>query len=343
MIEIKNLTKIYTTPTQEILALDDVSLQVEKGEIFGIIGLSGAGKSTLVRCINMLEKPTRGSILVGDWEITALDKKDLRIARQKIGMIFQHFNLLSSRTVLENVMFPLEIAKVPPDQAHSRVHELLELVGLEDRADSYPAQLSGGQKQRVGIARALANEPLLLLSDEATSALDPQTTRSILELLQDINRQFNLTILLITHDMNVIKEVCDRVAVIDDSRIVEVGDVLDIFANPQNPTTRSFISAVMNREVPEELLYRARKEKSPHTTKLIRISFIGASAGEPVISNMVRKFDIDANILYGNVDRVKDTPFGNLTLEMIGEPGLITQAMEYLHGRGLEIEVLNDV
>jgi D-methionine transport system ATP-binding protein len=343
LIEIKNLTKIYTTPTQEILALDDVSLRVEKGEIFGIIGLSGAGKSTLIRCINMLEKPTRGSILVGDREITALDKEDLRTARQKIGMIFQHFNLLSSRTVFENVMFPLEIARVPTNQAQRRVNELLELVGLEDRADSYPAQLSGGQKQRVGIARALANEPLLLLSDEATSALDPQTTRSILELLKDINRQLNLTILLITHDMNVIKEVCDRVAVIDDSRIVEVGDVLDIFANPKIPTTRSFISAVMNREVPEELLYRARTETSPNTTKLIRISFIGASAGEPVISNMVRKFDIDANILYGNVDRVKDTPFGNLTLEMIGEPDLIIQAMEYLHGRGLEIEVLNDV
>lgn len=213
MIEIKNLTKIYTTPTQEILALDDVSLRVEKGEIFGIIGLSGAGKSTLIRCINMLEKPTRGSILVGDREITALDKEDLRTARQKIGMIFQHFNLLSSRTVFENVMFPLEIARVPTNQAQRRVNELLELVGLEDRADSYPAQLSGGQKQRVGIARALANEPLLLLSDEATSALDPQTTRSILELLKDINRQLNLTILLITHDMNVIKEVCDRVAV----------------------------------------------------------------------------------------------------------------------------------
>jgi D-methionine transport system ATP-binding protein len=213
LIEIKNLTKIYTTPTQEILALDDVSLRVEKGEIFGIIGLSGAGKSTLIRCINMLEKPTRGSILVGDREITALDKEDLRTARQKIGMIFQHFNLLSSRTVFENVMFPLEIARVPTNQAQRRVNELLELVGLEDRADSYPAQLSGGQKQRVGIARALANEPLLLLSDEATSALDPQTTRSILELLKDINRQLNLTILLITHDMNVIKEVCDRVAV----------------------------------------------------------------------------------------------------------------------------------
>ena len=263
MIEIKNLTKIYTTPTQEILALDDVSLRVEKGEIFGIIGLSGAGKSTLIRCINMLEKPTRGSILVGDREITALDKEDLRTARQKIGMIFQHFNLLSSRTVFENEMFPLEIARVPTNQAQRRVNELLELVGLEDRADSYPAQLSGGQKQRVGIARALANEPLLLLSDEATSALDPQTTRSILELLKDINRQLNLTILLITHDMNVIKEVCDRVAVIDDSRIVEVGDVLDIFANPKIPTTRSFISAVMNREVPRNCCIELGRRRVP--------------------------------------------------------------------------------
>lgn len=199
MIEIRNLTKVYTTPGQEVLALDNVSLSVEKGEIFGIIGLSGAGKSTLIRCINMLEKPTQGSILVDGQEITALGKRDLRSARQKIGMIFQHFNLLSSRTVFDNVMFPLEIAGVPRSQAKKRVEELLDLVGLADKAGAYPGQLSGGQKQRVGIARALANDPKLLLSDEATSALDPQTTRSILRLLKDINRQLNLTILLITH------------------------------------------------------------------------------------------------------------------------------------------------
>ncbi len=223
MIKIKDLSKVYQTPSQKITALDNVSLTVEKGEIFGIIGLSGAGKSTLIRCINMLEKPTTGSIVVDSQEITRLDKRELRAARQKIGMIFQHFNLLSSRTVFDNVMFPLEIAKVSRPEAVQRAQELLELVGLADKEDAYPSQLSGGQKQRVGIARALANGPKLLLSDEATSALDPQTTRSILELLREINRQLNLTILLITHDMNVIKEICDRVAVIDSSHIVEVG------------------------------------------------------------------------------------------------------------------------
>jgi D-methionine transport system ATP-binding protein len=342
MIEIKNLTKIYATPGQEVLALDDVSLTVKKGEIFGIIGLSGAGKSTLIRCINMLEKPTRGSIKVDGSEITSLGKQELRLARQKIGMIFQQFNLLSSRTVFDNVMFPLEIAKVPRAEATKRVHELLELVGLTDKAGMHPAQLSGGQKQRVGIARALANGPRLLLSDEATSALDPQTTRSILGLLKDINRQLNLTILLITHDMNVIKEVCDRVAVISNSRIVEIGDVLDVFSNPQTPTSHSFVNAVITKEVPVELLHSSRQRSGETTVKLIRVSFIGASAGEPLISSMIRRYDVDVNIIYGNIDRIKDTPFGNLTLELIGKPGLLQDALDYLRGQGLEIEVLTN-
>lgn len=342
MIEIKNLTKIYNPGPNEIVALDDVSLTVDKGEIFGIIGLSGAGKSTLVRCVNMLEKPTHGSIVVDGQEITSLDKKDLRNARQKIGMIFQHFNLLSSRTVFENVMFPLEIAGMSRKEARSRVISLLELVGLTDKSEAYPVQLSGGQKQRVGIARALANQPRLLLSDEATSALDPQTTRSILSLLRDINRRLELTILLITHDMNVIKEVCDRVAVIDDSRIVELGDVLEVFSNPQTPTSKSFIGTVMNREIPAELLHRTESDTSHQTSKLIRVSFIGASAGEPVISSMIRRYDVQANILYGNIDRVKDTPFGNLALELMGRPEMIEDGMDYLRSRGLEIEVLSN-
>ncbi|MBO8158501.1 methionine ABC transporter ATP-binding protein [Thermosyntropha sp.] len=341
MIEIKNLTKIYTTPTQKILALDNVNLSVNKGEIFGIIGLSGAGKSTLIRCINMLEKPTKGSILIDGQDITLLDKNELRLARQKIGMIFQHFNLLSSRTVLDNVMFPLEIAKVPHSQAKKRAAELLELVGLSDKAKAYPSQLSGGQKQRVGIARALANEPKILLSDEATSALDPETTRSILKLMKDINKQMNITILLITHDMNVIKQICDRVAVIDNSRIVEVGDVLTVFSNPGTPTSRSFLNAIIKSEVPEDLLHLAKNNSN--NSKLIRVSFIGASAGEPIISNMIKNFAIKANILYGNIDRVKDTPFGNLVMEIIGEPQAITAALDFLKDNGLEIEVLKHV
>lgn len=340
MIEIRNLTKIYKTPNQEILALDDVSLTVNKGEIFGIIGLSGAGKSTLVRCINMLEKPTQGSITVEGQEITSLQKNELRSARQKISMIFQHFNLLSSRTVFDNVMFPLEIAGIPAEKARPRVSELLELVGLSDKSDVYPEQLSGGQKQRVGIARALANQPKLLLSDEATSALDPQTTRAILKLLKDINSRLNLTILLITHDMNVIKQICDRVAVIDDSRIVEVGDVLSIFTNPQTPTSRSFINTIVNKEFPEELAHHLLQANGKESSRLIRVSFIGSSAGEPLISSLVKTFDVKANILYGNIDRVKDIPFGNLTLELIGTPELIDQSMVFLKNNGLEIEVL---
>ena len=342
LIEIRNLTKIYTAADQQIVALDDVSLTVGKGEIFGIIGLSGAGKSTLVRCVNMLERPTQGTIFVDGQEITALDQQELRVARQRIGMIFQHFNLLSSRTVFNNIMFPLEIARVPKNEARQRVQSLLDMVGLSDKADVYPAQLSGGQKQRVGIARALANRPSLLLSDEATSALDPQTTRSILELLRDINRRLGLTILLITHDMNVIKEVCDRVAVIDNSRIVEIGDVLDVFSNPQTPTARSFIGTVINREIPEELLHRPNGDSGGMTARLVRVSFIGASAGEPIISSMIRQEDIEANIQYGNIDRGKDTPFGNLALELIGSPDMIDSGLTYLRNRGLEIEVLRN-
>lgn len=341
MIEVKNLTKTYTTPNQEIVALDDVSLSVKKGEIFGIIGLSGAGKSTLIRCINMLEKPTKGSVFVDGEEITALENKDLRAARQKIGMIFQHFNLLSSRTVFGNVIFPLEIAGVPKKRAQERVLELLELVGLADKAEAYPAQLSGGQKQRVGIARALANSPKLLLSDEATSALDPHTTRAILDLLKDINRRFDLTILLITHDMNVIKEACDRVAVIADSRIVEVGDVLDVFSNPKTSTSRTFINTVINREIPAELLQRHHSSNSGVLSQLVRVSFIGSSAGEPLISSLVKKYDVNANILYGNIDRIKDTPFGYLTLELSGHPDQLEAALAYLQNNGQEVEVLD--
>jgi len=342
LIQIEHLTKIFETPSHQVLALDDVTLSINKGEIFGIIGLSGAGKSTLIRCINMLEKPTQGSIYVDGQQITSLDKRDLRCARQKIGMIFQHFNLLSSRTVFDNILFPLEIAGVPSAQAKSRVNELLDLVGLTDKAGVYPGQLSGGQKQRVGIARALANNPKVLLSDEATSALDPQTTSSILKLLKDINRQLNLTILLITHDMNVIKQVCDRVAVIDNSRIVEIGDVLSVFTNPATPTSHSFINAVVKNDIPEDLTL-AKIDPQRHPTRLIRVSFIGSSAGQPIISSMIRRYDIDVNILYGNIDRVKDTPFGNLVLELIGEASLLDEAMAYLRERGLEIEVLKNV
>ncbi len=342
MIQINNLSKIYSGGEHEVMALKDVNLTVNQGEIFGIIGLSGAGKSTLIRCINMLEEPTTGNILIKGQDITLMNNQELRRLRQKIGMIFQHFNLLSSRTVFDNVMFPLEIAGVAEKKARQKVGELLALVGLSDKSQVYPDQLSGGQKQRVGIARALANEPVLLLSDEATSALDPQTTRSILKLLKDINRQLGLTILLITHDMNVIKDACDRVAVIDNSRIVEVGDVLSIFSNPGTPTSRSFINTIINKDIPAEILHRSVMDNGSTASRLIRVSFIGASAGEPLMSTMLQKYNVKANILYGNIDRVKDTPFGNLTVELIGTLELINQAMDFLRENGLEIEVLEN-
>ena len=343
MIQIQHLTKVYQTPSHRVLALDDISLEVQCGEIFGIIGLSGAGKSTLIRCINMLENPTQGTIVVNGQEITALKHSDLRQARQKIGMIFQQFNLLSSRTVFDNIMFPLEITGVPKLKARQRVTELLDLVQLSDKAKVYPNQLSGGQKQRVGIARALANDPILLLSDESTSALDPQTTSSILNLLKDINRQLKLTILLITHDMSVIKEICDRVAVIDNSRIVEIGDALDIFSRPGTDTSRSFIKNLVDKEIPAELLHRSPTAPGSSGSQLIKLSFIGSAAGEPVLSGMLRRFPVDANILYGHVDRIRDTAFGNLTVELIGESSNIEAAVTYLRERGLEVEVLQYV
>lgn len=339
MIEINNLTKIYYTPHQEIKALDQVSLSVNSGEIFGIIGLSGAGKSTLIRCINMLEKPTQGTIIVDGQDITSLTKKELHMARQKIGMIFQQFNLLSSRTVFDNIMFPLEIAHIPVKEARQRVSELLEMVGIADKSRVYPDQLSGGQKQRVGIARALANNPKILLSDEATSALDPQTTRSILTLLKDINSQLNLTILLITHDMNVIKQVCDRVAVIDDSRIAEIGDVLSLFSNPGTAISKSFINAIVNKDGIDSYAEKILK-KHGYYSRMIKVSFIGSSAGDPIISSMIKKYGIDANILYGNIDQVKETPFGHLTLELIGDKEAVEQSISYLNTNGLEVEVM---
>ncbi len=346
VIDIQHVTKIYHTPGGDVRALDDVSLQINQGEIFGIIGLSGAGKSTLIRCINRLEQPTSGSILLEGKEITALNKNELRLQRQKISMIFQHFNLLSSRNVVENIMFPLEIAKVPKSKAKERAIELLDLVGLSDKAQAYPSQLSGGQKQRVGIARALANEPRLLLSDEATSALDPQTTRSILDLLKYINRELGLTILLITHDMNVVKQVCDRVAVMENGRIVETNSVLQLFTNPSTPISKSFIHSVIHHEVPQELLQVIEKNTSEKSrqTCFVRLSFIGSAAGQPFISVLVKKFEVMANILYGNIDRVKDIPYGNLTLEFVGTSDSLKEAIAWLQSlEGLELEVLENV
>jgi len=339
LIEIRGLTKIYTDGQREIKALDNVSLNVEPGEIFGIIGLSGAGKSTLVRCINMLERPQEGQVLVNGIDMTALSKGELRKARQRIGMIFQHFNLLYSRTVFGNVAFPLEITGVPKAEIRQRVYELLRLVGLEDKVDSYPSQLSGGQKQRVGIARALANRPEVLLCDEATSALDPETTKAVLELLQDINRRMGLTILLITHEMPVIQQICDRVAVIENGRIVECGPVLDVFTRPKSEHTRRLVRGVIDIEIPPDLLKQHANGDGP----LLKISFIGESAGKPIMAALMQRFPVTVNILFGRIDHVKDTPFGTLVVQLAGDSGAIAKAQEFLIEQDLHVEVLRDV
>lgn len=344
MIELSNVTKIYGHGDHRVVALDNVSLQINKGEIFGIIGLSGAGKSTLVRCINKLEVPQSGTITIAEQEMTKLKRKELREARRKIGMIFQHFNLLSSRTVYGNIAFPLEIAGVKRAELKKQVLSLIDLVGLSDKVTAYPAQLSGGQKQRVGIARALANNPEVLLCDEATSALDPETTKSILGLLQDVNQRFNLTIVLITHQMDVIKNICDTVAVIEDGRIVEQGPVVDIFSHPRTPTARRFMKSVLPTEVPTEIKERALlMHNQKRTGKTVRISFIGNVAGEPVISSLIRKFQVDVNIIYANLDYIKDTPFGSLIIDLMGENQNVGAAMRFLEAQGLKMEVLNGV
>ncbi len=341
MIKLVNVAKTYYSKAGDIQALKATSLEIRAGEIFGIIGLSGAGKSTLIRGINMLERPTQGQVFVDGAELTAMNETELRRARRNIGMIFQHFNLLASRTVYGNIAFPLEIQGMPRAEIDRRVRPLLELVQLEERADYYPSQLSGGQKQRVGIARALASNPKVLLCDEATSALDPQTTKSILELLQDINRKLNMTIVLITHQMEVIKVICDRVAVIENGVIIEQGAMSEVFTAPRHPTTKEFTSSVTNAGLPEMLKHMHLTQEYTRGSKLIvRLFFIGNSASEPIVSGMVKKFDVDVSILYGNIDQLKDVPFGTLVVEVAGEPQGIKNALHYLKAQNLKTEVL---
>lgn len=339
MIRIINLSKVFKSNGQQVVALRNINLHVQAGEIYGIIGLSGAGKSTLVRCINMLEQPTEGQVIIDGKDLTKLKPVQLRFERRKIGMIFQHFNLLWSRTVFGNVAFPLEIAGMHKSHIQKKVMELLDLVGLSEKAHAYPAQLSGGQKQRVGIARALANDPKVLLCDEATSALDPQTTQSILKLLKDINRKLKITMVIITHEMNVIKEICDTVSVIEDAEIVETRPVIDIFTDPRTATARKFISSVINTDIPEAIKNR-KLNGQDLTGILVRLSFLGPSAGEPVISKLVQNHQVQANILYGNIDHIKDTIFGTLTVELRGTPSAIERGLAYLREQNLKIEVL---
>ncbi|MBC8081431.1 MAG: methionine ABC transporter ATP-binding protein [Gorillibacterium sp.] len=337
MIQLNQMNKSYKVGSTLIPALKNINLSVNKGEIFGVIGHSGAGKSTLIRCINLLERPTSGQVFVGHVEMTLLQEKRLQEERRRIGMIFQHFNLLSSATVTDNIAFPLTLAKQSKAEVKRKVDELLGLVGLTDHRDKYPAQLSGGQKQRVGIARALAGDPHVLLCDEATSALDPHTTNSILALLRDINQRFGLTIVLITHEMHVIRSICDRLAVIDNGEIVETGNVLDVFLKPQHPTTRGFIEQADDSA---ELREAIAHEKAAGRHTIARLSFVGEMTYQPILYEAMRETETSFAILQGTISRMKDTPYGQLVVELDGDDGRVEKALQLLQSRGVEVELL---
>ena len=343
MIELTHISKDFASGGRTVHAVQDVSLLIGKGEIFGIIGFSGAGKSTLVRCINLLERPTSGSVTVDGKEMTALSARELRQARKKIGMIFQHFNLMPSRTVFGNVAYPLRGSGLSREQIADKVHRLLELVGIGDKAEAYPKQLSGGQKQRVAIARALANDPNVLLCDEATSALDPQTTKAILRLLKNLNEKLGITVVIITHEMAVVKEICDRVAVMEHGRVVEQGEVFNVFADPRQEITRSFIHTTSNLRKIEELI----EEDSPVVQLkpgelIIRLSYVQRNAAEPLISVVTKLFDVSLNIIFADINIVQDAPIGGTVAIISGERSHITKAIEYFIDKNVGVEVIKD-
>ncbi|MDY3692684.1 MAG: methionine ABC transporter ATP-binding protein [Dysosmobacter sp.] len=343
MIELTHISKDFGTDQRKVHAVRDVSLSIEKGEIFGIIGFSGAGKSTLVRCINLLERPTAGTVTVDGREMTALSPKELRQARKKIGMIFQHFNLMPSRTVFSNVAYPLRGSGLSKQEIADKVHRLLELVGIGDKAEAYPSQLSGGQKQRVAIARALANDPNVLLCDEATSALDPQTTKSILQLLKHLNETLGITVVIITHEMAVVKEICNRVAVMEHGQVVEQGEVFNVFADPRQDITKSLIHTTSNLQKIEELI----AEDSPVVRLqpgelIIRLSYVQRNVSEPLISTVSQKFNILLNIIFADIAIVQDAPIGGTVAIISGERQQITKAMEYLIEKNVGVEVIKD-
>lgn len=333
MVLIENLVKTYDSDFDKVEALKGINLHIKKGEIFGIVGLSGAGKSSLVRCINLLEQPTSGSIKIDGKDIINFSKMELRQARKKIGMVFQHFNLLTNSTVYENVAFPLRIDKKPAEYINERVIELLEIVGLADKKDMYPSMLSGGQKQRVGIARALANNPSIMMCDEATSALDPETTKSILNLLETINEKLDITIIIITHEMDVIKNICDKVAILDKGKIVEVDTVSNIFISPKTDIAKSFFSSV-DTHLDNQIYQQALDGKGI----VIKATFIGSNATAPYISNVIKTFDVEISILLGNIQDMSDTLIGTLVLKLTGKAQNILDAVSYLENNNVIVE-----
>lgn len=343
MIELEHISKDFGTGPGQVHAVHDVTLSIEKGEIFGIIGFSGAGKSTLVRCINLLERPTSGTVVVDGRRMTELSSGDLRQARKKIGMIFQHFNLMPSRTVFGNVAYPLRGSGLSRQEIADKVHKLLKLVDIADKENAYPSQLSGGQQQRVAIARALANDPSVLLCDEATSALDPQTTRSILRLLKNLNQTLGITVVVITHEMSVVKEICDRVAVMEHGQVVEQGEVFSIFANPRRSITRSFIQTTSNLRKIEALIAEGNPVVKLNPGDLIvRLSYIQRNASEPLISTVSKEFGISLNIIFADLEIVQNAPIGGTVAIISGERAQITQAIKYLIEKNVGVEVIQD-
>ncbi len=334
MIKIEKINKTFKSDSKTIHALNDVSLNINKGDIYGIIGYSGAGKSTLLRCINRLEEPDSGRIFIENLELTKLKDKELREARKEIGMIFQHFNLLEQKTVYENIAFPLEINKTDRGTIDKRVTDLLDYVQLLDKKDAYPSQLSGGQKQRVAIARAIADNPKILLSDEGTSALDPKTTENILDLLKKINNDLGITIVMVTHQMEVVKEVCNNVAIMENGKVIETNTVENLFTNPKSKTANLFINSLQGN-IQDEII-----DVNNFSGKILRLSFLGESAKKPIISELVRLFNVDVNILSGNINKLQMSNIGHLIVELIGDETEIYKAIRYLENDKIIVEVI---
>lgn len=344
MIRLENVNKIYHLADKTVLALDGINLTVEAGKICGVIGHSGAGKSTLIRCVNLLERPTEGRVWMGAQELTRLPSAQLLQVRRKMGMIFQHFNLLSAYTAYENIALPLRLAKVPAAEIEARISKLLALTGLTERRDSYPSQLSGGQKQRVAIARALASQPQVLLCDEATSALDPSTTRSILSLLRDINKELGLTILLITHEMDVIKRLCDKVVVMAEGRIIEQGDIGTIFTRPHHDLTRELVHDAFHEELPEFWLSRLQAEPGAGLSPMLRLVFAENSAAHPLIAEVSQSFGVMINILEAHMEMIHEHIVGTMVLTIQNDQPLVFEKiLSFLAERKIIVEVLGYV
>lgn len=333
MIRLEGVSKVFSSKSGGVKAVDEVSLHVPKGEIHGVIGYSGAGKSTLIRLVNALEKPTDGKVHVAGKEVTALSDEELRVTRQKVGMIFQHFNLLKTATVFDNVAIPLKLLGYSKQEVQEKVDKYLQIVDLSDKKDAYPAQLSGGQKQRVAIARALSQEPEVLLSDEATSALDPETTNSILDLLLKINQELGITILLITHEMNVIQKICDYVYVLEDGRIIEDGTAVDLFTHPVEPTTKRFLNTISQRKLSSSLIEQLQLEGT-----VSRLTFVGENAGEPLLAEVSQRFNVQPNILTANIMELKNGIIGNLVIHLVGEQEKTKEAIIFLKEKGVRTE-----